>query len=79
LISLEYPQPSSSSLLPANIRAALQLAKLYRVREKETARVVEYLKLVIDNPHMCEADIEEAERLLTETVQLSERVEHHSL
>jgi TPR repeat protein len=58
---------------------ALELAKLYRVSEKETGRVVEYLKLALANPQMCQADIEDAQQLLAEAMQLRERVEPRSL
>ena len=45
--------------------AALELAKLYMVSEKEKDTVKFYLKHAINNDNMCEADIEEAERLLS--------------
>ena len=46
--------------------AALELAKLYMVSEKESDTVKFYLKQAIKNENMCEADIEEAEKLLLE-------------
>jgi TPR repeat protein len=46
--------------------AALQLAKLYMVSDKEKDTVKFYLKHAINNENMCEADIEEAEKLLSE-------------
>ena len=46
--------------------AALELAKLYLVSEKEKDTVKFYLKHAINNDNMCEADIEEAEKLLLE-------------
>ncbi len=46
--------------------AALELAKLYLVTEKETDTVKKHLKQAIANENMCEADIEEAEKLLSE-------------
>ncbi len=45
---------------------ALELAKLYMVSDKETVKVKEYLNLAIVDPNMCEADIEEAQQLLSE-------------
>ena len=45
---------------------ALELAKLYMVSPKEKERTIEYLNLAITSSNMCEADIEEAQELLSE-------------
>lgn len=45
---------------------ALELAKLYMVSPKEQERTIEYLNLAITSSNMCEADIEEAQELLSE-------------
>ena len=45
---------------------ALELAKLYMVSPKEEERTIEYLNLAITSSKMCEADIEEAQELLSE-------------
>ena len=44
--------------------AALQLAKLYLVSDKEIDRVKAYLSIAINSERMCEASIEEAKQLL---------------
>ncbi len=54
------------SLKSGDGSAALELAKLYMVSKKETETVIGYLKQAISNDDMCEADIEEAEKLLSE-------------
>ncbi|MCX4030520.1 sel1 repeat family protein [Endozoicomonas sp. SM1973] len=46
--------------------AALELAKLYMVSEKETKTVMKYLQIAISSKNMCESDIEEAEDLLSQ-------------
>lgn len=46
--------------------AALDLAKLYNVSEKETPRVKDLLKIVIKSKYVCQADVEEAQDLLEE-------------
>ena len=45
---------------------ALELAKLYMVSPKEKERTIGYLNLAITSSNMCEADIEEAQELLSE-------------
>jgi hypothetical protein len=45
---------------------ALELAKLYMVSPKEQERTIAYLNLAITSSNMCEADIEEAQELLSE-------------
>ncbi len=45
---------------------ALELAKLYLVSDNEIETTRNYLELAINNPNMCEADIEEAKALLAE-------------
>ena len=44
--------------------AALQLAKLYMVSDKEIDRIRVYLNIAINSECMCEASIEEAKQLL---------------
>ena len=46
--------------------AALELAKLYMVSEKELGKVKEYLLKVISSSNVCEAEVEEAQQLLVE-------------
>ncbi len=45
--------------------AALQLAKLYLVSDKETENVKKYLNLVIKEDNVCTSSKEEAQRLLS--------------
>ncbi|WP_043649179.1 tetratricopeptide repeat protein [Chitinilyticum litopenaei] len=45
---------------------ALELAKLYLVSPKENERTIEYLKLAISSKNMCEVEVEEAQKLLSE-------------
>ena len=54
------------ALEKGNGSAALELAKIYMVSDKEKETIKEYLNLAINNTNMCEADIEEAQQLLTE-------------
>ena len=46
--------------------AALELAKLYMVSDKELDKVIEYLNLVLNSQNVCEDSVEEAKILLLE-------------
>jgi tetratricopeptide (TPR) repeat protein len=55
-----------SALKAGDNSAALELAKLYAVSEKEALKVEGFLKQVIQDTSLCEADHENAKRLLSE-------------
>lgn len=46
--------------------AALELAKLFMVSEKETETIIQYLNQAISSESICESEIEEAEKLLSD-------------
>ena len=54
------------SLASGDGDAALELAKLYMVSDKETDKVREYLNIAINNDNIIEASVEEAKNLLAE-------------
>jgi TPR repeat protein len=54
------------ALAAGDNEAALQLAKLYRVSDLETARVKEYLQITMNGVNVCESSIHEATMLLHE-------------
>lgn len=54
------------SLDTGDAEAALLLAKLYMVSDKEKETIIKYLDVVLNSRHVCESSIEEAEKLLIE-------------
>lgn len=63
---LNYKYWLEQSLADGTGSAALELAKLYMISDKEKDNVLKYLKITISHDGMTEAEIEEAEMLLSE-------------
>ena len=61
---LEYKKILERVVLTGNGEAALNLAKLYMISEREKDNIIKYLKMTIASNNVCEASIEEAEEFL---------------
>ena len=61
---LEYKKILERVVLTGDGEAALDLAKLYMISEREKENIIKYLKMTIASSKVCEASIEEAEEFL---------------
>lgn len=61
---LEYKKILERVVLTGDGEAALDLAKLYMVSNKEKDNIIKYLKMVMSSRRVCEASCEEAKEYL---------------